>query len=79
MWIQDSEDAAFSFDHQPSAGGETEISFRTHDASLVGTFEEIFNARWSDGVCFSDYWNAVALNPAAQISDMKPGCTSASQ
>jgi hypothetical protein len=34
LWIQDADDAAFSFDHQPEAGDETEISFRTHDTSL---------------------------------------------
>jgi hypothetical protein len=70
MWIQDADDAAFSFDHQPEPGGETEISFRTHDGTLLKTFKEIFQARWSDAVCYSDYWQAKAITTKAR--NMRP-------
>lgn len=54
MWIQDAEEAAFSFDHS----SETEIAFKTRDAKLLQNFSQIFEQHWKSAIAYDDYWNA---------------------
>ncbi len=70
VWMQDSEQAAFSFDHS----SETEIAFQTHDSKLLDNFKQIFEHQWNSSVCYADYWNAKEKNPAIKISGLKNGC-----
>ncbi len=56
IWIQDSSEAAFSFDHS----SETELAFQTRDSKLLENFHQIFEQHWSDGVSYEDYWNTKA-------------------
>jgi hypothetical protein len=53
MWIEDAEEAAFSFDHS----SETEIAFQTRDTKLLNNFKEIFEQHWGNAVSYADYWN----------------------
>jgi hypothetical protein len=70
VWMQDSEQAAFSFDHS----SETEIAFQTHDSKLLDNFKQIFEQQWNSSVCYMDYWNAKEKNPTLKINDVKNGC-----
>lgn len=48
VWIEDDEDAVFSF--QSTQGGEREISFHTRDATLIKTFGDTFQRVWDTHV-----------------------------
>ena len=67
MWIEDADEAAFSFDHS----SETEIAFRTRDPKLLDNFKRIFDQHWGNAVCYEDYWNAKEKNPAVKMDDLK--------
>jgi hypothetical protein len=67
VWIQDAEQAAFSFDHS----SETEIAFQARDAKLLDNFKQIFQQQWGSGVCYTDYWNARETNPKINMASMK--------
>jgi hypothetical protein len=54
MWVEDAEEAAFSFDHS----SETEIAFQTRDTKLLNNFKAIFEQHWANAVSYQDYWNA---------------------
>ena len=54
LWLQDDEEAAFSFDHSE----ETEITFRTRDTKLLDDFKRTFEEQWKHGVDYSTYWNS---------------------
>jgi hypothetical protein len=69
VWLQDAEQAAFSFDHS----AETEIAFQTHDSKLLDNFKQIFQQQWDNSVCYSDYWNAKEKDPTITINGVK-GC-----
>jgi hypothetical protein len=77
LWIQDSSDSVFSFDHTPTSGDETEIAFQSHDPYLLKTFDAMFDQHWSEGVCYGDYWDYVKGHPAAGIEEIRklPKCT----
>src|SRR5882672_269382 len=64
VWLQDSEAAAFSFDHS----SETEIAFQTRDPKLLDNFKEIFEQKWNASVGYADYWNAKEKNPTAKTN-----------
>jgi hypothetical protein len=67
MWIEDADEAAFSFDHS----SETEIAFRTRDPKLLDNFKKIFDQHWGNAVCYEDYWDAKEKNPAVKMDDLK--------
>jgi len=47
LWLQDDREAVFSF--LQTAGTRTnELSFRTRDGKLIGTFQNIFNELWDE-------------------------------
>jgi hypothetical protein len=66
VWLQDSEAAAFSFDHS----NETEIAFQTRDPKLLNNFKSIFEQQWNASVAYADYWNAREKSPTAKINDV---------
>jgi hypothetical protein len=67
VWIQDAQQAAFSFDHSSA----TEIAFQTRDSKLLENFDQIFEQQWSTAVCYDDYWNAKKKNPGIPMAEMK--------
>jgi hypothetical protein len=70
VWMQDAQQAAFSFDHSSA----TEIAFQTHDSKLLDNFNQIFEQQWNSSVCYADYWNAKEKNPTIKINDVKRRC-----
>jgi|SRR5579872_3099210 len=77
MWLQDSADSIFSFDHTPTDGDETEIAFQSHDPHLLTTFEGMFEQHWQDAICYDDYWRLTSTNPNATLDQVRqlPACT----
>jgi len=77
LWIQDSSDSVFSFDHTPTSGDETEIAFQSHDPYLLKTFDAMFEQHWTDAICYEVYWDYIRRHPAAQVDDIRnlPKCT----
>lgn len=67
VWLQDSEAAAFSFDHS----SETEIAFQTRDPKLLSNFKQIFKQQWDAAVSYSDYWKAKGTNSTARVDGVK--------
>jgi hypothetical protein len=67
VWLQDSEAAAFSFDHT----SETEIAFQTRDPKLLSNFKQIFKQQWDSAVSYADYWNVKEKNSTAKVDGVK--------
>ena len=58
LWVQDHEEAAFSFDHSE----ETEIAFRTRDTKLLDDFTRTFSEQWGQATDYTEYWKNHAFN-----------------
>jgi hypothetical protein len=76
IWIRDSVDSVFSFDHTPTSGDETGIAFQSHDLHLLKTFDAMFEQHWQEAVCYEDYQDYMKSHPTAGVDEIRklPNC-----
>lgn len=67
IWLQDSEAAAFSFDHS----NEEEIAFQTRDPKLLNNFKQIFKQQWDAAISYADYWNGKEKTSTARVNGVQ--------
>lgn len=56
VWLQDHQEAAFSFDNRPVNGGGKQITFRTRDEKLLDVFSSVFNQEWERAKPYDEVW-----------------------